>query len=135
MAETGEQQLLILVGELKGDMEEGQRQRSRQFKILEDISKKLAGLLGRFDERCENDDRRWEEFKRRMEAQEKTIADLTSRIAVVEQPAEGSPRRRTLSLSLLTVIGGSGGLAGLFFGNGLAKLVGQGLDLLKKIPH
>jgi hypothetical protein len=128
MAET-DAPLLILVGKLSQDMEEGIRQRSRQFHMIETISHQLAELQANFHSHAAHEEEQREAIATHLSTLATTQAAMGERVAVVEarpaatacdtdKPAEpGSSRTRLVGglggVGLLTLVFGDDVVGGL----------------------
>lgn len=125
-------QLLILVGKLSQDMEEGIRQRSRQFHMIETISHQLAELQANFHSHAAHEEEQREAIATHLSTLATTQAAMGERVAVVEarpaatacdtdkpaEPAEsGSSRTRLVGglggVGLLTLVFGDDVVGGL----------------------
>ncbi len=129
------QELVLLIGELRGDMKEGQRQRTAQFKVLETLSHQLAELSATFSAHADHEETWKEILWKRVDVLEASVPDLATRLSTVEQREGVIEQKRGVHPTLVTVGIGGTGLLGILFGDRVSSFLGKAFEACKKLLH
>ena len=140
----GDPNLILLIGELNGDMKEGQRQRSEQFEILRSIQGQLTELTANFHSHSEHEEEWRLALHERIERTESLGRRLHERVDVVEERVrkaaaectptspEPGPSKRAQHVA---VASGGAGLMGLLFGEAIVDWVKAAWEFITKHVH
>lgn len=137
MAEA-DAQTLLLMGKLSQDMEEGIRQRSRQFRMLEQLSHQLTELQANFNSHVEHEDEAREAVLSQLRELTEAHSAMAERVAVVEVKASTDacdtekPNAGTNGTRLVGGLGGVG-LLTILFGDDIAGGLRKVADFIRKV--
>ena len=133
-------QTLLLMGKLSQDMEEGIRQRSRQFRMLEQLSHQLTELQANFNSHVEHEDEHREAILSQLRELTEAHAAMGERVAIVEVKASADtcdtdkPSTGSNGTRLVGGLGGVG-LLTILFGDDIAGGLHKVAEFVRRLVN
>ncbi len=114
-----------LVGELRADMKESQRQRAKLFEMTESMTHQLTELTAKLEVHVEQEGSHWHTLEEHVET-------LKERVEILETgPSSPSSEGKA---KILAGIGGTG-MLGVIFGENIVEGIGRLIDALRRALH
>jgi len=124
---------MLLLGELRGYMKEGMRQRTADGLKLDALSQQVTELSTGFGAHAHNEEEWREMLEERHKLNEAAMAILHARVSAVETP-DGSPPTPRVRSKHVAAVGGAG-LMSLLFGDSIIEWVKQVAEFFSKHWH